>query len=82
MAAFRGSDQILERNRRFIPGGMSSINRLTDPNIAFVRGEGSRIWDADGNEYIDYHGAFAPQFPRLSFGGDRRGGFPHSGRRY
>ena len=62
MAAFRGSDQILERNRRFIPGGMSSINRLTDPNIAFVRGEGSRIWDADGNEYIDYHGAFAPQF--------------------
>ena len=46
----------------YIPGGMSSTNRLTDPNIAFVRGDGSRIWDAEGNEYIDYHGAFSPQF--------------------
>lgn len=56
------SRAILEHNRRFIPGGMSSINRLVDPALAFVRGQGSHIWDADGNEYIDYHGAFAPQF--------------------
>ena len=56
------SQAILDNNRRLIPGGLSSINRLVDPPIAFVRGEGSRIWDADGNEYIDYHGAFAPQF--------------------
>jgi glutamate-1-semialdehyde 2,1-aminomutase len=56
------SAEILQRNRRFIPGGMSSTNRLTDPAIAFVRGNGSHIWDAEGNEYIDYHGAFAPQF--------------------
>jgi glutamate-1-semialdehyde 2,1-aminomutase len=39
---------------------MSSLNRFTDPNIAFVSGKGSRLTDADGNEYIDYHGAFAP----------------------
>ncbi len=56
------SDRILEHNRRFIPGGLSSVNRLTSPNIAFVRGEGAHIWDADGAEYIDYHGAFSPQF--------------------
>jgi glutamate-1-semialdehyde 2,1-aminomutase len=56
------SAEILHRNRRYIPGGMSSTNRLTDPVIAFVRGDGSHIWDAEGNEYIDYHGAFAPQF--------------------
>ncbi len=56
------SDRILQANRRYIPGGLSSINRLTDPNIVFVRGEGAHLWDAEGNEYIDYHGAFAPQF--------------------
>ena len=56
------SQAILDRNRRAIPGGVSSLNRLVDPPIAFIRGEGAHIWDADGNEYIDYHGAFAPQF--------------------
>ena len=25
-----------------------------DPNIIITRGEGSRIWDADGKEYVDY----------------------------
>lgn len=58
----RKSQQILENNRLHIPGGLSSLNRLTDPPIAFVRGEGSHLIDADGREYIDYHGAFAPQF--------------------
>jgi len=62
MTGFPASDRILDWNRQCIPGGMSSTNRLTDPNIAFVRGDGSRIWDAEGNEYIDYHGAFSPQF--------------------
>ena len=62
MSSHGRSLSILDKNRRFIPGGASSFNRLTDPPIAFVRGEGARLWDADGNEYIDYHGAFAPQF--------------------
>ncbi len=39
-----------------------SINRAVSPEIVFVRGEGARIWDAEGNEYIDYHAAFAPHF--------------------
>ena len=56
------SDQILEHNKLFIPGGISSMNRITEPNIAFVEAKGSRIRDAEGNEYIDFHGAFAPQF--------------------
>lgn len=56
------SDEILKRNQRYIPGGISSVNRLADPVIAFTRGDGARLWDADGREYIDYHAAFAPQF--------------------
>ena len=60
MRTYPRSNQILEQNRRFIPGGMFSLNRETDPNLAFVKGEGAILWDADGNRYIDYHGAFAP----------------------
>lgn len=54
------SRDIFEKNRDVIPGGVVSVNRAVAPEIAFVRGEGSRVWDADGNEYIDYHAAFAP----------------------
>lgn len=56
------SNQILCNNQRYIPGGMSSTNRRANPVISFVRGRGAHLWDADGNEYIDFHGAFAPQF--------------------
>lgn len=28
--------------------------------LGFTRAKGSKIWDADGNEYIDYHAAFGP----------------------
>ena len=54
------SASIFEQNRKVIPGGVVSLNRAITPEIAFVRGRGSRLWDADGREYIDYHAAFAP----------------------
>jgi glutamate-1-semialdehyde 2,1-aminomutase len=54
------SNRILENNKRFIPGGVVSVNRAVEPNLSFVKGEGARVWDADGKEYIDYHAAFAP----------------------
>ncbi|HWB87486.1 MAG TPA: aspartate aminotransferase family protein [Bryobacteraceae bacterium] len=60
MRTYPKSNRILERNRRVIPGGMFSINRETEPGIVFTKGEGALLWDADGNRYIDYHGAFAP----------------------
>jgi glutamate-1-semialdehyde 2,1-aminomutase len=53
---------LLVRNSAFIPGGISSTNRLIDPPIAFVKGEGAYLWDIDGKRYIDYHAAFAPYF--------------------
>ena len=28
--------------------------------LVFVRGKGARVWDADGNRYIDHVGAFGP----------------------
>ena len=54
------SHDILERNSRFIPGGLASVNRKAEPIIAFARGSGSHLWDVDGHEYIDYHAGFAP----------------------
>jgi glutamate-1-semialdehyde 2,1-aminomutase len=62
MNPYPKSSQILENNRRYIPGGVVSTNRATIPEIVFVKGEGAYLWDAEGNRYIDYHAAFAPHF--------------------
>jgi glutamate-1-semialdehyde 2,1-aminomutase len=61
-AAYPKSAKLFSQNRRFIPGGVVSVNRAVQPEIAFVKGQGAYIWDADGNRYIDYHAAFAPHF--------------------
>jgi glutamate-1-semialdehyde 2,1-aminomutase len=58
------NDLLFERSQRSIPGGVNSPVRAyravggTPPFIE--RGEGSRIWDADGREYIDYVGSWGP----------------------
>jgi glutamate-1-semialdehyde 2,1-aminomutase len=51
---------IAEQARRLMPGGVNSSLRFTDPPLIFSRAAGSRVWDADGNEYLDYHAAFGP----------------------
>jgi len=60
MAKYPHSEELLARNSQWIPGGLASVNRKSDPCIAFQRAQGSRMWDVDGNEYIDYHAGFAP----------------------
>jgi len=62
MRAYPKSAKILADNRAYIAGGVTSINRATQPEIVFVRGQGAYLWDADGNRYLDFHAAFAPQF--------------------
>ena len=63
MAAER-SAEILRRSRSLFPGGVSSPVRAFhgvggDP-VVDARGEGARIWDADGKEYIDYVLSWGP----------------------
>lgn len=53
-----------ERAQRVIPGGVSSPVRAFkgvggSPRY-FVRGLGSKVWDVDGNEYIDLVGSWGP----------------------
>ncbi len=54
------SQAIYENARQYIPGGVSSGNRLVEPNLVFTRAEGAYLYDADGNKYVDYHAAFGP----------------------
>src|SRR3954463_3134257 len=56
------SETVLQHNRRYIPGGISSVNRNIDPAITFVKGEGAYLWDEGGKRYVDYHAGFAPYF--------------------
>ena len=54
----RKSWQLYERAVKVMPGGASSHGQcypVFDPYpLTFERGKGSKIWDADGNEYIDF----------------------------
>ncbi len=56
------SAKLVQRNETWIPGGVVSLNRKSDPNICFNRGVGGHVFDIDGNEYIDYQAGFAASF--------------------
>ncbi|MFP5230916.1 MAG: aspartate aminotransferase family protein [Acidobacteriota bacterium] len=51
-----------ERARRALAGGVSSgLRRSARPfPLYFERGQGSRLWDVDGNEYLDYMLGWGP----------------------
>src|SRR2546423_15409583 len=58
------SAEIMARARELFPGGVSSPVRAFrgvggEPIVA-ARGEGARIWDADGKEYIDFVLSWGP----------------------
>jgi glutamate-1-semialdehyde 2,1-aminomutase len=56
--------ELVERARQVIPGGMyghESVALLPDDFPQFFgKAEGARLWDVDGNEYVDYMCAFGP----------------------
>ncbi len=58
------SESLFDRAQKSIPGGVNSpvrAFRSVGGNPLFIaRGEGSHIFDADGNEYIDYVGSWGP----------------------
>lgn len=56
------SKELLKKNEKWIPGGVVSLNRKAEPNISFLKGIGSRVWDIEGNEYIDYQAGFSSAF--------------------
>ncbi|TCJ17222.1 glutamate-1-semialdehyde-2,1-aminomutase [Parasulfuritortus cantonensis] len=58
------NDQLFAESQKHIPGGVNSPVRAFrsvggTPRF-FERGLGSRVWDADGKEYLDYVGSWGP----------------------
>jgi glutamate-1-semialdehyde 2,1-aminomutase len=53
------SRRLYERAVRVMPFGVASSFQANDPYPIYVReGRGSRLWDVDGTEYVDFHGGF------------------------
>jgi glutamate-1-semialdehyde 2,1-aminomutase len=58
-AATPGSQATYERARSALAGGVASSYQLRDPwPIYLSHGLGSRVWDVDENEMIDFHNGF------------------------
>ena len=49
-----------ERHKEVLPHGVCSSHRNSEPIRIFVRAKGAYMWDSEGRQYTDYHGAFAP----------------------
>jgi len=61
---FDESRKLQKRAEQMMPGGVNSPVRAfhavgCDPPF-ILRGNGSHVWDADGNNYIDYIGSWGP----------------------
>ncbi len=58
------NQQLFEQSQTLIPGGVNSPVRafgsVGGTPVFFKRGLGSRLWDEDGKEYIDYVGSWGP----------------------
>ncbi len=56
---FQNSAQLREKARRLIPAGAHTYSKGDDqfPQLSpgfIIRGKGTRVWDPDGNEFIDW----------------------------
>jgi glutamate-1-semialdehyde 2,1-aminomutase len=58
------SSELFRAAQKRIPGGVNSpvraFRNVGGTPFFIARGEGAKIWDVDGNEYIDYVGSWGP----------------------
>jgi glutamate-1-semialdehyde 2,1-aminomutase len=53
------SARMFERARKSMVNGVPSSYQVREPwPIYLMEGRGSKIWDVDGNEYVDFHNGF------------------------
>jgi len=53
------SKEMLERAQASLAGGVTSSWQISRPQAVWIsHGEGSKIWDVDGKEYVDMHGGY------------------------
>jgi glutamate-1-semialdehyde 2,1-aminomutase len=59
LAATAGSQAYFDRACAVMPRGVPSSFQAADPRPIYLsHGEGSHVWDVDGNEYLDFHNGF------------------------
>jgi glutamate-1-semialdehyde 2,1-aminomutase len=58
------SEALFERAQKLFPGGVNSpvraFNAVGGTPVFLARGQGARVWDADGNSYLDFLGSWGP----------------------
>ena len=71
MRSLSRSNEHFKKANSKLPLGVASNFRYwgDDKTIYIDRGKGARVWDIDGNEYIDYRLAYGPVI--LGYGDDR-----------
>ena len=53
------SHELWQEALEYIPRGVPSSFQDTPPQPVFIdHGQGSKVWDVDGNEYVDFHNGF------------------------
>jgi len=63
LVELRKSEAVYEEAKKILPSGASSNVRVYKHEpfpVIFDHGKGSRVWDIDGNEYVDYLLAYGP----------------------
>ena len=59
---FTDSNALYDLGKAYLPGGVTGPGRKADPDIGHPfyvqRAQGSRIWDVEGREYIDFQTSF------------------------
>jgi glutamate-1-semialdehyde 2,1-aminomutase len=59
LARTTASQAAFERAVAVMPRGVPSSFQAADPRPVYLdRGRGSRVWDVDGTEYVDFHNGF------------------------
>src|SRR5690349_17735230 len=53
------STELIARAREHLAGGATSNWQIAEPQAVWMsHGEGSKVYDVDGNEYVDMHGGY------------------------
>ncbi len=64
MKEIKRSQELFREARKYLPGGVNSPVRafkaVGGEPLFIKRGKGSRIYDEDGNEFIDYVASWGP----------------------
>lgn len=60
MAERSATEALIERAAQVMSSRQSNVRALPEPSIFVESGKGQRVWDADGNEFLDFAIAMGP----------------------